>query len=39
MLFGMTTTVTPRGQFIFRLMTRREREILPLLCAGYSNRK
>jgi DNA-binding CsgD family transcriptional regulator len=31
--------MTPRGQFILRMLTRREREILPLVCAGFSNRK
>jgi DNA-binding NarL/FixJ family response regulator len=35
----MIATMTPRGQFILRLMTRREREILPLICAGFSNKK
>jgi DNA-binding CsgD family transcriptional regulator len=35
----MVDTMTPRGQFILRLLTRREREILPLVCAGFSNRK
>jgi DNA-binding NarL/FixJ family response regulator len=29
--------MTSRRRFILRLLTRREREILPLICAGFGN--
>jgi DNA-binding NarL/FixJ family response regulator len=31
--------MTEKGRFILRLLTRREREIVPLICAGFNNRK
>ena len=35
----MVDAITPRGKIILRLLSRREREILPLVCAGLSNRR
>jgi DNA-binding NarL/FixJ family response regulator len=31
--------MTPRGRTVLRALTRREKQILPLVCAGHSNKQ